>query len=67
VRVFVAGLATDYCVLATVKDAVARGFDVVVLIDAVRAVNVRPGDGERALDEMRALGATPAQLEDVVA
>jgi nicotinamidase/pyrazinamidase len=66
-RVFVAGLATDYCVLATVKDALAQGFEAVVLIDAVRAVNVTPGDGERAIGEMRALGATVAQLKDVVA
>jgi len=66
-RVFVAGLATDYCVLATVKDALAEGFEAVVLADAVRAVNVTPGDGERAIGEMRALGATVAQLKDVVA
>ena len=66
-RVFVAGLATDYCVLATVKDALAAGFEAVVLVDAVRAVNVTPGDGERALGEMRALGAAVARSEDVVA
>ena len=66
-RVFVAGLATDYCVLATVKDALAEGFEAVVLADAVRAVNVTPGDGERAIGEMRALGAAAAQLNDVVA
>ena len=39
----------------------------VVLVDAVRAVNVTPGDGERALAEMHALGAELGQLEDVVA
>ena len=66
-RVFVAGLATDYCVLATVKDALAAGFEAVVLVDAVRAVNVTPGDGERAIGEMRALGAAVARSEDVVA
>jgi nicotinamidase/pyrazinamidase len=65
-RVFVVGLATDYCVLATVKDALAHGFDAVVLIDAVHAVDVTPGDGERAIREMRTLGATLAQLGDVV-
>lgn len=64
-RVFVAGLATDYCVLATVKDALAQGFQAVVLADAVRAVDVAPGDGERALREMRARGAALAQDEDV--
>jgi nicotinamidase/pyrazinamidase len=66
-RVFVAGLATDYCVLATVRDALAEGFAAILLVDAVRAVNVTPGDGESAIREMRALGATPAQLEDVAA
>lgn len=65
-RIFVAGLATDYCVLATVKDARAQGFEVVVVIDAVRAVNAKPGDGEHALGEMRALGARLAPLKDVV-
>ncbi|HLZ97912.1 MAG TPA: nicotinamidase [Steroidobacteraceae bacterium] len=56
-RVFVAGLATDYCVRATVLDARAAGFDAVVLDDAVRAVEVRPGDGARALADMSASGA----------
>jgi nicotinamidase/pyrazinamidase len=64
-RVFVAGLATDYCVLATVRDACAAGFEAVVLADAVRAVDLAPGDGERALGEMRALGARIAQPGDV--
>ncbi len=56
-RVFVGGLATDYCVLATVRDALAAGFDVFVIEDAVRAVDVDPGDGDRALEAMRGLGA----------
>jgi nicotinamidase/pyrazinamidase len=56
-RVFVGGLATDYCVRATVLDARKQGFDVHVLADAVRAVEVEPGDGERALEEMRQSGA----------
>ena len=65
-RVFVGGLATDYCVLNTVKDALALGYGVVLLTDAVRAVDVAPGDGERALAEMRQLGtqlATSADLQ----
>lgn len=62
VRLFVAGLATDYCVLNTVRDALVQGFAVVVLLDAVRAVDVCAGDGQRALDEMRLLGATFADL-----
>ena len=56
-RVVVGGLATDYCVLNTVRDAVAEGFEVVVLRDAIRAVDVAEGDGARAEEEMRALGA----------
>ena len=57
-RIFIGGLATDYCVLFTARDAVARGFEVVVLRDAICAIDARPGDGRRALDEMAALGAT---------
>jgi nicotinamidase/pyrazinamidase len=57
-RITVVGLATDYCVKNTVLDARRLGFDVAVDPDAVRAVEVNPGDGERALDEMRAAGAT---------
>jgi nicotinamidase/pyrazinamidase len=56
-RVFVGGLATDYCVCATVCDARIHGFDVVVLADAVRAVNVQPDDEARALRQMEARGA----------
>jgi len=55
--VLVGGLATDYCVRATALDALREGFEVVVLRDAVRAVDVQPGDGDRALEEMRAAGA----------
>ena len=56
-RVVVGGLATDYCVRATVLDGLREGFAVTVLGDAVRAVDVQPGDGDRALEEMRAAGA----------
>jgi nicotinamidase/pyrazinamidase len=64
-RVFVGGLATDYCVLNTVKDALHVGLQVVLLADAVRAVDVRPGDGERALAEMARLGAAAATVGDL--
>ena len=57
-RLLVMGLATDYCVLATVQDGLAAGFEVVVATDGVRAVNVEPGDGERALASMREAGAS---------
>lgn len=56
-RLFVGGLATDYCVLNSVRDARQAGFRVVVLEDAVRAVNIQPDDGARALHEMERLGA----------
>lgn len=53
----IGGLATDYCVRATVLDALEEGFGVELLTDGMRAVEVNPGDGERALAEMRAAGA----------
>jgi nicotinamidase-related amidase len=56
-RVFVAGLATDYCVRATALEAMGHGFDTVVITDAIRAVDVKPGDGQAAVEEMRAAGA----------
>jgi nicotinamidase/pyrazinamidase len=64
-RVFVCGLATDYCVKATALDAKAAEFDVVVLEDASAAVNVQPGDETRALDELRAAGVAIARSSDV--
>jgi nicotinamidase-related amidase len=65
-RVFVCGLATDYCVKATALDAKAAGYDVVVLEDASAAVNVAPGDENRALDELRATGVAVAHSADVI-
>lgn len=59
-RVVVVGLATDYCVKETALDAARRGFHTTVLTDAVRAVNLQPGDGDRALDEMRQAGVAVA-------
>lgn len=56
-RVFIGGLATDYCVKATALDARQNGLEVELLADAVRAVEVQPGDGERALQEMQKAGA----------
>ena len=56
-RLFIGGLATDYCVRWTVHDALERGYEVVVLEDAVRPVDVRPGDGRRALRTIRRRGA----------
>jgi nicotinamidase/pyrazinamidase len=65
-RVFIGGLATDYCVRATALDALAAGFEAVVLQDAVRAVDVQPGDGERALQEMAARGAQILATQQVL-
>lgn len=55
-RVVVIGLATDYCVKATALDALAAGLDVTVLRDGVRAVDLQPGDGDRAMAEIEAAG-----------
>ncbi len=61
-RVFVAGLATDYCVLNTVKDALELGYQTFVLLEGIRAVDVNQGDGQKAIDEMIELGATAVRL-----
>lgn len=57
-RVFVCGLATDYCVKATALDARRLGFPTFVITDAIAAVNVEAGDDARALDELREAGVT---------
>ena len=56
-RIFIGGLATDYCVKHTVLDGVKHGFQVVLLEDAARGVNLKPGDAERAVAEMIEAGA----------
>ena len=66
-RLFVGGLATDYCVLDTVRDALRLGYRVLLLGDAIRAVNVQPGDGQRAEAEMLKLGAQRITMDDVSA
>ena len=55
--VTVCGLATDYCVVETVLDARRLGFEAEVLSKAIRAVQLQPGDGDRALERMRESGA----------
>jgi nicotinamidase/pyrazinamidase len=67
IRVVVAGLATDYCVRATALAARREGFATVVVADAVRAVEVAPGDGARAVEEMRAAGVLVATQRDIPA
>jgi len=56
-EVTVVGLATDYCVKETAADALRNGFGVTIDRQAVRGIDVEPGDSERALDELRAAGA----------
>ncbi len=56
-RIFVGGLATDYCVKHTVLDGLKEGFKVVLLEDAIRGVNLQSDDSERAVEEMMRAGA----------
>ena len=65
-EVAVVGLATDYCVRASAIDASKLGFDTSVVTDAIRAVEVEPGDGERALEEIRATGAKLTTSEELL-
>ena len=64
-RVAVCGLATDYCVLNTTKDALAEGFATLLVLDAIRAVDVQPGDGARAIAQMQDAGAQPVHVDRV--
>ena len=64
-RVFVCGLATDYCVKATALDARGAGLDVIVLEDAIRGVEVHPGDCSKAVQEMRTAGIGFATTTDL--
>jgi nicotinamidase/pyrazinamidase len=66
-EVYVCGLATDYCVRASTIDACREGFDVTVVKDAVRAVEVNEGDGERAFQDMREAGAEVATSDEILA
>ena len=59
-KVTIVGLATDYCVKNTALDALRNGFEVTVDTEGVRGVDVNEGDSERALEELRAAGATVA-------
>ncbi len=64
-RLFVGGLATDYCVLNTVKDALGLDFTTFLLRDAIRGVNVQPDDSRKAEQEMIRLGARSIELQDL--
>jgi nicotinamidase/pyrazinamidase len=63
-RLFVGGLATDYCVKHTVLDGIREGFELMLIGDAVRGVNLNPGDSEQAIQEMSAAGAIVVRGND---
>ena len=65
-RLYVAGLATDYCVLETVLDGLKLGYEVYGVTDAMRAVNVNPEDGDKALRKMSDNGATLVHSDEVL-
>jgi nicotinamidase/pyrazinamidase len=64
-RLYICGLATDYCIRQTALEGVRQGFAITVLVDAVRGVDLHPGDSERALVEIYAAGATFTTLGDI--
>jgi nicotinamidase/pyrazinamidase len=63
-RLFVGGLATDYCVVNTVVDACKLGFETVVLMDATLGINAEPGDVDKAIEIMLKNGAQQVTVED---
>lgn len=63
-RVFVGGLATEYCVKNTVLDALRLRFETILLVDAIRGVNIKPNDSEKAIVEMIKKGARKATLSE---
>lgn len=65
-EVWVGGLATDYCVKQTVLDGLKEGFEVKGISDAMRPVEIQPGDGERAIDEMKSSGAVIMSAQELV-
>lgn len=64
-RIFVGGLATDYCVKHTVIDALRLGFDTILLVDAIRGVNIQPNDSKKAIEETTKYGAKKATISDI--
>jgi len=64
-RVFAGGLATDYCVKNTVLDALELGFQTILLVDAIRGVNVKHDDSKKAIEETIKKCAKKATLSDV--
>ncbi len=66
-RLFIGGLATDYCVLNTVKEARAIGYAVMLLEDAIAGVDIHPGDSASAIERMRLSGARLVTIGDIEA
>jgi len=64
-ELYICGLATDYCVRQTALEGLHLGFSITVLVDAVRGVELNPGDSKRALDELEAAGAVLKVVEDL--
>ena len=65
-RIFVAGVATEYCVKSTVIDGLNLGYEVILLIDAIKGVDLNPGDSEKAIEETLMRGAILATLDEVL-
>ena len=65
-RVYVCGLATDYCVKFTALDAIDLGFETYLIEDACRGVNLTPGDVQQALEQMQAKGVKVIQSNELV-
>ena len=64
-RVFVGGVATDYCVKNTVLGAINLGYEAFLLLDGIKGVDVNPGDSERAIEEMLRAGSVGISIEDI--
>lgn len=64
-RLLIGGLATDYCVKNTVLDACRLGFETYLLTEAIRGVDLKPGDSEKALEEMKKAGAIQLSSQEI--
>ncbi len=65
-ELFVTGLATDYCIKATAIEAIEKGFNTFVITDAIKAVNVHPGDNSKALMEMKKAGCNLITSKEIL-
>jgi len=65
-ELYIGGLATDYCVKATVLEALKRGFKVKLLLDAIKGVDIKPKDSLKAIEEMKQKGAVLVNFEMIL-